>query len=87
MSPTYAPGERVTAVRRWRRVRPGDVVALLDPRDHARWLLKRCAARVGTDLDLCGDSPGESTDSREFGLVPERSIRWIVLAPRPPRES
>jgi nickel-type superoxide dismutase maturation protease len=79
MAPTYLPGERLTALRRWRRVRIGDVVVVRDPRDAQRWLLKRCLARVGTKLDLRGDNADASTDSRDFGLVSERRAIYIVL--------
>ena len=56
MVPTYLPGECLTAVRRWRPVRVGDVVVVRDPRDHDRWLLKRCVGRRGSQLDLRGDN-------------------------------
>lgn len=79
MAPTYAPGERLTAVRRWRRVRAGDVVVVRDPRDPSRWLLKRCVARVGSRLDLRGDNAVASTDSREFGLVSSRQVGYLVV--------
>jgi nickel-type superoxide dismutase maturation protease len=82
MSPTYVPGERLTVVRRWRRVRVGDVVVVPDPRDGHRRLLKRCVARVGPRLDLRGDNASASTDSRDFGLVPARGVKWIALSPR-----
>ncbi|MGC2485090.1 MAG: S26 family signal peptidase [Acidimicrobiales bacterium] len=82
MSPTYQSGERVTGVRRWRHVRPGDVVVLRDPRDRARWIIKRCVARVGEQLDLRGDNAEVSTDSRVFGLVTQGTISYIVLEPR-----
>jgi nickel-type superoxide dismutase maturation protease len=80
MAPTYLPGERLTALRRWRRVRQGDVVVVRDPRNPARWLLKRCVARVGSLLDLRGDNVVASTDSRDFGLVPSSDVAYIVLA-------
>ena len=83
MVPAFVPGERLTVVRRWRRVRVGDVVVLRDPRGEDRWLLKRCVARNGNRLDLRGDNPIASTDSREFGLVAEHEIKWIVLSPKP----
>ena len=81
MAPTYLPGERLTAARRWRRVRLGDVVVVRDPRNPSRWLLKRCVARVGTRIDLRGDNAAASTDSRDFGLVSSRDVRYIVLSP------
>jgi len=80
MVPAYRPGARLTAVRRWRRVRAGDVVIVRDPRDPSRWLLKRCARRVGDQLELRGDNAGSSTDSRDFGPVPVRAVKWIVPA-------
>ena len=79
MEPTYRDGDRLTAVRRWRRVRVGDVVVVPDPRDPRRPLLKRCAARDARRLDLRGDNPSASTDSRDFGWVEERRVRWLVV--------
>jgi hypothetical protein len=86
MSPTYVPGERITALRRWRRVRPGDVVVVRDPRDSSRWLLKRCVAKVGSQLELRGDNAAASTDSREFGLVATRAVAYIVVGSVPRTE-
>jgi hypothetical protein len=82
MMPTYRPGERLTAFRRWRSVRVGDVVVLRDPRDGTRWLLKRCVAKADSKLDLRGDNPSASTDSRDFGLVPTRAVTYLVLTPK-----
>jgi phage repressor protein C with HTH and peptisase S24 domain len=79
MLPSYIPGERITAVRRWRPVREGDVVILRDPLDANQWLLKRCVARVGRRLDLRGDNAAVSTDSRAFGLVDVRAVSYFVL--------
>jgi Signal peptidase, peptidase S26 len=83
MSPTYAPGDRLTALRRWRPVRIGDVVVVHDPRDRSRWLLKRCVAKIGSRLDLRGDNAMASTDSREFGLVAAREVAYIAIDPKP----
>ena len=80
MAPTYLPGERLTAFRRWRPVHEGDVVVVRDPRNPSRWLLKRCVERVGSLLDLRGDNAKASTDSRDFGLVPSRDVVYIVAA-------
>ncbi len=84
MAPTYRPGDRVLVVRRWRPLRPGDVVLARDPRDPGRWLLKRCTQCGGQRVELRGDNPDASTDSRTFGAVPRRSVRWLVVGPRPP---
>ncbi len=78
MAPTYAPGERLTALRRLRHVRVGDVVVVPDPRDPRRLLLKRCVARHGRLLELHGDNAAASTDSRDFGPVDESGVRWIL---------
>ncbi|MDE3064115.1 MAG: S26 family signal peptidase [Acidobacteriota bacterium] len=82
MAPTYREGERLTALRRWRRVRVGDVVVVADPREPSRWLLKRCVARSGRQIELRGDNPLASTDSRDFGPVAAASVAWIVLRAR-----
>jgi len=83
MEPTYRPGERLTALRRWRPVRDGDVVVVRDPRDPERWLLKRCVGRTARMVELRGDNPLASTDSREFGPVPVGEVAWIVVGARP----
>jgi nickel-type superoxide dismutase maturation protease len=83
MSPTYQPGDRVTAIRRWRPVHPGDVVVTRDPRDISRWIIKRCVAKVGDGLDLRGDNAPASTDSRDFGLIASRQVAYIVVDPKP----
>jgi signal peptidase I len=80
MEPTYLPGERITALRRWRPVRTGDVVVVRDPRDANRWLLKRCVGRLGRRLDLRGDNAAISKDSRDFGLVDVSEVAYIVLS-------
>ena len=82
MVPTYLPGERLTAVRRWRKVRVGDVVVVHDPSNHERFLLKRCVAILGSQLDLRGDNADFSTDSRSFGLVPSRDVSWLIVGSR-----
>jgi nickel-type superoxide dismutase maturation protease len=77
MVPTFEPGDRLLVVRLPRRwpVRPGDVVALADPRAPERLLVKRVAAAEAGLVTLVGDNPLESTDSRDFGPV-ERTEVW-----------
>ena len=69
MSPALEPGDRLLVGRR-RRYRRGQVVAVRDPRRPSLVMVKRVAAvGVGGDLELRGDNPGSSTDSRTFGPV------------------
>jgi nickel-type superoxide dismutase maturation protease len=74
MSPTLVAGDRVVVVR-GRRLRPGDIVALFDPRRRDRTIVKRIAAIHGDELTVLGDNPERSTDSRAFGPVHRRDVR------------
>ncbi len=85
MAPTFVAGDRLVVLCRpfGPPARPavGDVVAVCDPRDAARTLVKRVAA-VDDDtgaLDLRGDDPGASTDSRDFGPVPTDAVVGRVV--------
>ncbi len=80
MAPALLPGDRLVVMGRpWLRQPwpvPGAVIAVRDPRLPDRILIKRVAElhrRTGT-LDVVGDSPRASTDSRTFGSVPRSSI-------------
>ena len=77
MLPTFEPGDRLLVVRLPRAwpVRPGDVVALPDPRVPGRLLVKRVSAASAGRLTVTGDNPAESTDSRSFGPV-DRAQVW-----------
>ena len=68
MAPALLPGDRLLVVRMG-RPRPGDVVALPDPRQPARVIVKRVAAVEGRRVTVLGDDPSQSTDSRAFGPV------------------
>lgn len=82
MQPALEPGDWVLvdekAYRR-RLPRTGHIVVAADPRDPERHLVKRVA---GVDLhrqvQLAGDNPDESTDSRHFGPVPASTVRGRV---------
>jgi len=78
MLPTLAPGDRLVLVR-CARPAPGDLVAVPDPRDPARVLVKRVAAVDGDRVELRGDNPARSTDSRAFGSVPVAALRGRVV--------
>jgi nickel-type superoxide dismutase maturation protease len=79
MSPTFEPGDRLLLVRRFRALRPGDLVSLDDPRDGGRRLIKRVTAVKGAFVEVHGDNLAASTDSRDFGEVPARSVRHLVV--------
>jgi len=75
MRPGLEPGDRLLVVG-FLRPRPGDVVAVVDPRDAGRVLVKRVAAvdaSGGGLITVLGDFPEASTDSRTFGAV-DRSL-------------
>ena len=78
MIPTYAPGDRVLLRRRLRRPRVGDVVAIDNPLGVGEILKRVVAVRDGR-VELRGDHEAVSVDSRDFGLVRSRSIRWRVV--------
>ncbi len=76
MLPSLRPGDRLLVVRPPIEGRcglhPGDVVAVRDPRQPTRVLVKRVSAvhrRQGA-IDVVGDAPDSSTDSRTFGSIP-----------------
>lgn len=78
MLPTLEPGDRLV-VARLGRPAPGDLVAVPDPRVPRRLLVKRVASVSGTQVELRGDNPGHSTDSRRFGPVPQSALRGRVV--------
>ncbi|HEX5578546.1 MAG TPA: nickel-type superoxide dismutase maturation protease [Candidatus Limnocylindria bacterium] len=85
MAPTLLPGDRllVEAISFRRRLpRTGEIVLARDPRQPSRELVKRIghvdAGSLG--VELTGDSPAESTDSRTFGPVGLDDLRWRVAA-------
>lgn len=83
MVPTLLPGDRVLVWRGLGPVRPpirvGDLVAMVDPRDPGRVMVKRVAGVVGTEVSVLGDNAAASTDSRHFGPVDPAAIRGRVI--------
>jgi signal peptidase I len=79
MTPTYRPGDRLLLMRRLRPLRPGDVVALDDPLGSGRRLVKRVFAIRGDGVELRGDNPAASTDSRTFGPIPLAHVSHVVV--------
>ncbi len=84
MVPELAPGERLLAVRS-PVLETGDLVAVVDPEDRARLLVKRVHRLHAMAVEVRGDNEGASRDSRQFGLVPRRDvIGRVVLRYHPP---
>jgi len=78
MSPALLDGEWLLVdpdAFRDRGPREGELVLVADPRRPDRLLVKRVAA-IAADglLDLRGDAPEASTDSRDFGPVPRSQV-------------
>jgi nickel-type superoxide dismutase maturation protease len=84
MAPSLLPGDRLLVESRSYEVRqplPGEVVLAADPREPGRELIKRVVSvdeGVGS-VELRGDAPSASTDSRDFGSLPLTAIRWRAV--------
>ncbi|MGI8754166.1 MAG: nickel-type superoxide dismutase maturation protease [Acidimicrobiales bacterium] len=78
MVPTFEPGHRLV-VARWSRWGVGSIVALPDPRAPERMLIKRVRSMSPGGVDVRGDNPDASTDSRSFGPVPSSWIAGRVV--------
>jgi nickel-type superoxide dismutase maturation protease len=81
MRPTLHPSDRLLVARapaRW-PLRLGGLVAVADPRSSERLLVKRVHATGPGWVDVRGESPERSTDSRTFGPVPRRAVMGPVL--------
>jgi nickel-type superoxide dismutase maturation protease len=78
MRPTLAAGDRLLVLR-WVPPRVGRLVTLADPRQPGRTIVKRVAGVSTAGVEVVGDDPSASTDSRAFGPVPRSSIRGRVV--------
>jgi nickel-type superoxide dismutase maturation protease len=78
MRPALEPGDRLV-VRRTRRPHVGDVIALHDPRDERRVLVKRVGELGEGRFVVLGDNAGASTDSRVFGPVPSAAVIGVAV--------
>ena len=79
MEPTLSHGDWILA-RPVRTVRVGDVVVVEHPGRPGMLVVKRVAAVADQGIWVLGDAPDASTDSRDFGHVPEVVARvfWRV---------
>ncbi len=75
MEPALAPGDRLIVIPA-RALRRGDIVAVPDPRDRRRLLVKRVTSidRGERLVSVEGDNPAHSTDSRVFGPVRREDV-------------
>ena len=77
MLPGLKPGQRLL-VKPHRLDQPlpqiGSIVVCRHPSKPDMVITKRLSGRTDQQLDLRGDNPEESTDSRHFGPVPVESL-------------
>ncbi len=78
MMPTLQPGDRLLLAG-VRQPRAGDIVALVDPREPSRILVKRVLSVSDQMVEVGGDNPTESTGSETFGAVPARSLHGRAI--------
>lgn len=80
MLPSLWPGDLLLTVpaRIW-RLRPGQVVVVADPGDPDHLVVKRLTATGPGGIEVHGDDPTASTDSRTWGALPRRSVRRVAV--------
>jgi len=83
MVPTLLPDDRVLVWRGLGPLRPsirvGDLVAVVDPRQPDRVMVKRVAGVAAGQVMVQGDNEAASTDSRHFGPVSVAGLRGRVI--------
>jgi len=80
MLPTFGDGALLITVTAYdRAIRERTVVTVNDPREPARVIVKRVVSRLDDLVDLRGDNPQASTDSRAFGLLYVSAITGVVI--------
>jgi hypothetical protein len=78
MSPVLKHGQLVIGLR-WLPPRLGAVVIL---RHEGKEKIKKISEVSGKNIYVVGSNPAASTDSRQFGWLPKRSIVGVVIWPR-----
>lgn len=81
MRPTYRPGDLVLSVPcHTSLLREGRVVVVEDPTAPGHLVVKRIHGVTRHGVDVRGDAPMHSTDSRVWGPVAPTAVRRLVLA-------
>jgi nickel-type superoxide dismutase maturation protease len=84
MLPTLRPGDRVLVLPLL-RLRAGQLVAVKDPREPTRLLVKRVISAGALMVEVRGDNEMASTDSRSFGpLARSQVVGRVVYRYAPP---
>lgn len=80
MEPSLWPGDRlITVPAHPRLLTVGQVVVLNDPDDTSHRIIKRITAIDGDRVEVRGDDPTRSTDSRRWGSVASSEVRRIAI--------
>ncbi|MEX2504990.1 MAG: nickel-type superoxide dismutase maturation protease [Egicoccus sp.] len=79
MLPTLWPGDRVLTVPALTAPRAGHLVVVRDPAERTHLVVKRVHAVDAEGVDVRGDNPAASTDSRTWGPLPTTSVRRRVV--------
>lgn len=81
MEPALTDGDVLLTRPATRRcARPGRLVVVADPRAADHLVVKRVRSVTAEGVDVRGDLPERSTDSRTWGAVPTSAIRRVVVA-------
>lgn len=81
MEPALWPGDRLLTVPAIpRALRAGLVVVVADPTDPDHLVVKRIRDLGGGTVDVRGDAPDRSTDSRAWGRLPVGAVRRVAVA-------
>jgi SOS-response transcriptional repressor LexA len=78
MEPALKAGQLVVG-RETRELQPGDVVIVSH---NGLEKIKRIEKQQGDLIYLLGDNPAESTDSRNFGWLPAKTIIAKIVWPK-----
>ena len=79
MQPALQPGDRVLVLQ-WGRPAVGDLVVFREPDAHLTFAVKRVGSITAKgDVEVFGDNPNASRDSRHYGPVPRHLLVGRVV--------